>query len=274
MSPLEPRRVAGGVLLLALATCTGIIGDGIPEAEPDAGQVGTDLPCDVAAVLNARCVSCHGSPLAGVPLTLASYTDLSAPSLSDPSKSNAAVALERMADTARPMPPSAPVPGDDVAVMRAWVEAGLPPGDCGASNPYDTPLQCSSGRKWTHGNEESPHMHPGRACIACHDREGEGPHFALAGTVYPTAHEPDECYGADASATLRITDADGQEIDVRVTSSGNFFLEDARIVMPYTARLRHEGRERAMVTPQQDGDCNGCHTVDGENGAPGRLMLP
>ena len=40
-----------------------------------------DLPCDLAAMLAARCISCHGTPLAGgASFTLTSRADLLAPS--------------------------------------------------------------------------------------------------------------------------------------------------------------------------------------------------
>jgi hypothetical protein len=29
-----------------------------------------------------------------------------------------------------------------------------------------------------------------------------------------------------------------------------------------------------MSTPQTDGDCNGCHTQDGVDKTPGRIILP
>jgi len=29
-----------------------------------------------------------------------------------------------------------------------------------------------------------------------------------------------------------------------------------------------------MTAPQTSGDCNGCHTQTGANGAPGRITLP
>jgi hypothetical protein len=29
-----------------------------------------------------------------------------------------------------------------------------------------------------------------------------------------------------------------------------------------------------MSTLQSSGDCNGCHTEQGKNGAPGRIFLP
>src|SRR2546426_747606 len=42
---------------------------------------GSGLPCDVQSLLATRCQTCHGTrPLAGVPTSLVTYADLSAPS--------------------------------------------------------------------------------------------------------------------------------------------------------------------------------------------------
>ena len=63
---------------------------------------------------------------------------------------------------------------------------------------------------------------PGAACIQCHGRR-EGPRFSIAGTVYPTLHEPDLCYGADGigGAQVKITGANGQTLTPNAT--GNFY---------------------------------------------------
>jgi hypothetical protein len=272
-------RILSALLPLAASvSCTGIVSGEPTAGDPDVDQVSSDLPCDVAAVLDARCNSCHGSAaVPGIPLTLASYADLSAPSPFDPSQSVAELAVQRMKDGVSPMPPGVPAPSEDVAVLEAWVASGLAPGNCGASNPYDTPPRCSSEHYWAGADEESPQMHPGRACLACHEREHEGPRLLLAGTVYPSAHEPDECYGANGDATVVITGADGQTFSLRLGGSGNFFLEGedgAELALPYTVVLRYEGRERAMVAPQTSGDCNHCHSPEGADGAPGRVTLP
>jgi hypothetical protein len=46
------------------------------------------------------------------------------------------------------------------------------------------------------------------------------------------------------------------------------------IKLPYHAKVRQGGRERAMNAPQMVGDCNSCHTQTGQNGAPGRIVVP
>jgi len=41
-----------------------------------------------------------------------------------------------------------------------------------------------------------------------------------------------------------------------------------------TARVVRGDQERVMLSPQMDGDCNSCHTENGANGAPGRIVAP
>jgi hypothetical protein len=74
---------------------------------------------------------------------------------------------------------------------------------------------------------------------------------------------------------VEITDADGRVFELRPNSAGNFYLEgpDA-FTTPYQARVVSGGVERVMMGAQEDGDCNTCHTQDGDEGAPGRIMLP
>ncbi|MEI8259338.1 MAG: hypothetical protein WCJ30_27035, partial [Deltaproteobacteria bacterium] len=65
--------------------------------------------------------------------------------------------------------------------------------------------------------------------------------------------------------------------NVAGNSAGNFWLEDRaapRFAAPYTARVLYQGRERRMIAPQTDGDCNTCHTDTGTMGAPGRVTVP
>ena len=43
---------------------------------------------------------------------------------------------------------------------------------------------CPSGDKWLLGDEGSPLMHPGRACVSCHQSDWEAPKLLFAGTVF------------------------------------------------------------------------------------------
>ncbi|HVH42332.1 MAG TPA: hypothetical protein VM925_08305 [Labilithrix sp.] len=101
------------------------------ETQPKGGAE-SGLPCEVDALLTAKCQRCHGSPLVA-PMPLLTYDDLAAPSKSNPSKSNAAVAAERMASTTAPMPPSGPPTTEpERNAFGAWVTAGLPRRTCGS----------------------------------------------------------------------------------------------------------------------------------------------
>ena len=252
------------------------------------------IPADVAAVISSRCIACHGSPpVAGVPSSLATYAALTAPATTDKTKTVAQVALARITPgAAMPMPPApfSPATASDVAAFEAWVSAGTPPATCatggtggtggaggsigGIADPYSTPVICTSNTMWTQGTHGSDNMEPGQACIACHSK-GEGPRFALGGTVYPSAHEPDNCNGGPLTRMARvvITGADGVSVTLTPSAAGNFSYSGA-IATPYTAMVTYMGRQRGMIAKQTSGDCNSCHTETGAMMAPGRIMLP
>ncbi|MBK7857362.1 MAG: hypothetical protein IPJ65_01810 [Archangiaceae bacterium] len=134
---------------------------------------------------------------------------------------------------------------------------------------------CPSGKQWVGGDAESSSMHPGVACITCHDR-GEGPRFAAAGTVFTSFDAKDDCGGASTDGlTVILTDANGAEISLPVNAMGNFFLERRTLATPFSARVVDgAGKSRAMAARQTDGDCNACHSATGTQGAPGRIVAP
>jgi hypothetical protein len=147
--------------------------------------------------------------------------------------------------------------------------AGASSGGSGG-DPFGGASVCTS--KTTYASGENANMRPGEACIACHTAN-RGPAFAIAGTVYPTGHEPNDCNGK-AGATIVITDAQGKAHNVTANSVGNFYLAGT-IPTPYTAKVTSTaGGVRAMVASQTTGDCNSCHTEKGANGAPGRIVAP
>jgi hypothetical protein len=260
------------------------------SAGAGAGGGSSLAACDVLALLQTRCASCHSDPPArGVPMPLVDAADLAAEAPNYPGELSIDVSIARMRDTAAPMPPmpAAPPTERELATLEGWRADGMPAkcvdGSGGAGgkpgSPYDTPVVCTSQATWRNGNEESPKMHPGGACIACHDKgEGEGPRFAFAGTIYPTAHEPTDCNGVDGpteKAKVVILDKNGATFTLSANAVGNFYLAARTgIALPYRAKVVAGESERLMATEQTNGDCNFCHTESGKNDAPGRIMAP
>ena len=296
--------LAGGAVLAAAAGCyTGgsaidgalVVAGGSAKAGTTTSVEGTEavsadkvtgLPCAVASVIANRCATCHGERLtSGAPNRMLSYEDMTRVTGSDGDRTVAQSTLVRMRDTNDPMPPAGAAAAD-IAVMAEWVAAGTPPGSCEANvgeavvSEYDTPLVCTSNTRWKRGDHESPEMHPGVACIDCHAGERKAPVFTAAGTVFPKAHEPDDCNGIDDSkgTTVEITDATGKVIRASVNAVGNFYFEkkaaNNAIQMPYTARVVSGTKTRVMKDAVDSGDCNACHTVNGTKTAPGRVMAP
>jgi hypothetical protein len=249
-------------------------------------------------MLTNNCSTCHGAtPLAGLP-SLVSYANLVAPSKTDPSKTYAAVALARIQSTTQPMPPApgTPVSASAVSALQAFVSQGYPKPSCptgagGAAGsggnsanggaggaPTMDPLfampTCTSMTNWTGGNRGSASMNPGMACISCHS-SGEGPSFSIAGTVYPTGHEPDRCNSlvGTAGARIVIIGADGKMLTLTPDAVGNFSSNTA-VKTPFQAKVTYQGRERLMLTAQSSGDCNSCHSQNGSMMAPGRITVP
>jgi len=262
---------------------------GTVDAGPSDAGVSGDLPCDVANLLAGYCTLCHGAPPAGgAPDSLNSLASLRVASVTEPTKTRGQVCVERMANAAAPMPPAgyASPPAASQTSFANWVNAGMPAGTCSAPTPdggpppdpiFSGPLTCTGGTYWTQGNEGSSRMHPGWACIACH-RNSDAPHFSVAGTVYPTGHEYDDCNGSAASgAVVVVTDSNNVSRNFTVNSAGNFSGSDPTGVFPafpITARVTFGGKTRFMATAVNSGDCNSCHTEGGINGAPGRIALP
>jgi cytochrome c553 len=134
---------------------------------------------------------------------------------------------------------------------------------------------CTTDDFWTGGDEESPLMHPGADCVACHERENEGPTYAVAGTVYTAYDEVDDCNGSP-DVVVEIVDANGDVTALTTNAAGNFFLTEGQstLVFPITARVVTADGVREMLTPQTSGACNTCHTEQGDQLAPGRIVVP
>jgi hypothetical protein len=215
----------------------------------------------------------------GLP-ALTSVAAFMAPARTAPSQATGAVAVARMQSTTTPMPPApnAPATASEITTISNWVAAGYPAGAaCGGGGGGGGGASvCTSGKTYAGAGDGSPDMDPGQACISCHARSGgEAPTFSIGGTVYPTLHEPDLCYGANSSsgAQVVITGADGRTLTLSPNAAGNFYSEMV-VALPFSAKVVTSAGTRAMVATQTSGDCNSCHTQAGVNMAPGRIMLP
>jgi len=253
------------------------------------GATSGGLPCNVQAVYQTHCTSCHAAtPNNGAPMPLVTRANLTAPSLVDANMTFAQRTVVRMQSTTSPMPPppGATVSATEIQTVQSWISAGYPAGTCGGGadggadagppDPLGATPRCTSGTTWTGGNNGSASMNPGLACISCHASSGgEAPLFQIAGTVYATGHEPNLCNGANGTngARVVIVDAVNRTVTLTPNSAGNFTYTGA-LTTPYTAKVTYQGRERIMVPSQTSGDCNSCHTQNGTSGAPGRITLP
>ena len=223
-------------------------GDGVilgPDNQPaPTGPAGTGLatglPCDVQAVVENRCKSCHEGLTTGAPRLL-DYVDFKQPSKADPTKTMAEMSLLRMQKGEMPPAPAEPPNDDEIQIFQDWITGGIqkgglctdpPPkgptdaGNLGDANPDAAP-GCTSGMYWTMGNTKSPDMHPGGACNACHSAS-KGPNLTFAGTVYRGGvHDVDDCDGTGQPApiTVVITDRNGQTATLEVNDAGNFYLQ-------------------------------------------------
>jgi hypothetical protein len=98
---------------------------------------GPDYACDVAPIVNARCLDCHSNPPRfGAPMPLVTYADTQADSAQYPGQKIYQRMASRVADPRLPMPqpPNAPLTTDQIASIQAWSTGGAPQGD-GASCP-------------------------------------------------------------------------------------------------------------------------------------------
>lgn len=157
---LATAALLGSLTLGAALTGCGLIGDagslddagssGDGGGGSDAGGGGapvhagesTGIPCDVDETLQKRCQNCHGnSPIGGAPMPLVTWDDLQAKAVSEPDLQVFELALQRIADTEKPMPPggSEALTTEERAALGEWLGQGAPRSDeaCGVVDPEE-----------------------------------------------------------------------------------------------------------------------------------------
>jgi hypothetical protein len=107
-------------------------------------------------------------------------------------------------------------------------------------------------------SNQSGEHNAGEPCLSCHGN-GDGPDFALGGTIYTSLAGGAPVVGA----TIRLTDADGVELTVVSARNGNFWIPDA-IAFPIQVQASACPSTMPMVAPSSVGNCNasGCHDSD------------
>ncbi len=110
-------------------------GPGPKEASNGAPTAARRLPCDVDAILSARCQTCHSNPPKfGASAPLVTWDDLQ--KAGPGGKKVLDLLPSRIRDDQRPMPPS-PQPRlteKELATVDGWVKAGAPPSTATCSN--------------------------------------------------------------------------------------------------------------------------------------------
>jgi hypothetical protein len=156
---------------------SGSTADAGDSAADETGDATSTLPCDVAAILDAHCGSCHGAaPSFGAPMALVDYADLQVPAVTDPTRPVSALVAERMVDDQRPMPPTHDVSAADLAIVLDWIAAGTPSGT-ETCDPIDE----------TGGPDDPPYELPCEPSVtftAHGDAEGTGFDVPLVDDIY------------------------------------------------------------------------------------------
>jgi hypothetical protein len=131
-------RLTIGALFIVLASCGGAatVLDGAAPATDGATPACTsfpttgDLPCDVAAVLVAKCQACHRQPPRDhAPFPLVTFEDLAQPFGQDGLRRWQRVGQVIEPGDRFPMPLAGapPLDAQEHATLRAWVAACAPP---------------------------------------------------------------------------------------------------------------------------------------------------
>ncbi len=105
-----------------------VVDSSVPGDGGDAATGSTKLPCDVQAVVQARCAHCHGAePEAGAPMPLVTREDFLARSALS-GEAYYHVALLRLQDERNPMPPTSQLAlsAHEHETLARWLSAGVP----------------------------------------------------------------------------------------------------------------------------------------------------
>ncbi len=284
-------------VVVVVFSCGPEVGVGQPDDAGSGGGLGSSTGggsgggsaesitfCDVKPVLQAECGSCHGvSPVAGAPV-LVSRADLLAGSSRGGTMLDRSIIRLSTTPVSAAMPPGIGGTATNISLFTDWRANGMP--DCatdggtggGAGGGGGTAATtCTSGVRWSFGNNLGVRMNPGEACVSCHQSRRRGPVAGFMGTVYPSLHEATLCTvtSVPSGVSVEILDMAGvvrSTFTISAANDGNFYGGVQGMPSPYRARVVQNGVVKSeMRGAQTSGDCNVCHTEQGAQGAPGRI---
>ena len=228
-----------------------------PASSPPPPPAGAGIPCDVAAVLAAKCVDCHADPPVNGSLSgLVTLADLMATAKEDPTKNEAQLSLARMQSTSSPMPPASvgnPVTTTEVQAFQTWIGASFQ-GSCADAGAPVPPSDVFTGAPGFVSTVGASSHNAGQDCMnGCHDHG-----FTFAGTLTDGAGK------GVAGAEVRLVDANGKAISVHTGPNGNFH-SSTTFTGPSNVGARDASNKALMVATIQpaNGGCNGCHANGG-----------
>jgi len=227
---------------------------------------GAGLPCNVQAMLAAKCTGCHSDPPVNGSLSgLVTIGDLMATSKEDPGKNEAQLSLVRMQSTTSPMPPANvnnPVTSAELAAFQAWVNGNYQGSCSDAGPPPPPPTNVFTGAPGYNQIIAGDTHNAGQNCMGgCHNHG-----FTFAGTL------TDGQGNGVAGAEVRLVDANNVAISVHTGANGNFH-SSAPWTAPAHVGVRNDSNVALMVTAlgASNGGCNGCHAP---GGTVARIHLP
>lgn len=232
--------------------------DGGTTPPPPPPPQGAGLPCNVQAMLAAKCTSCHSDPPVNGSLSgLVTIGDLMATAREDPTKNEAQLSLIRMQSTTSPMPPANvnnPVTSAELAAFQSWVNGNYQGSCADAGPPPPPPTNVFTGAPGFVATVAGSTHNAGQNCMGgCHDHG-----FTFAGTL------TDGQGNGVAGAEVRLVDANNNAISVHTGSNGNFH-SSTPWAAPAHVGVRNATNVALMVTALQasNGGCNGCHATGG-----------
>ncbi len=281
MAVRDPGSYAGVVLgasvrvlfLLALAACTD------PTAPADKGDSGGTEEgfCGVQSILASQCVACHSASglaggldlqtdahaaLVGVPSSLYAGRTLVVAGDPDGSFLLAKLAGTQTGSEGGIMPPGGALPDADVAVVRAWIEAG-------ATEACETPDSGADGYHPVGWDDPTQHgmaaKHQEDDCQSCHGEDLTGGTVGVSCNMCHDVVDSSEAEGAWKTDCLwchggvdNTTGAPPEGISDETDASETSFP-------PHTTHVEATRLKSAL-------DCVQCHTKPTDVFSPGHLF--